>query len=210
MWIAEIWRYPVKSMRGERLDRAMLGPGGVDGDRQLFVRLPNGAIATARRYPRLLTLSGSTGPDGEPLVDGRSWNSAEIGERIEAVTMPGAVLEPADESRFDILPLLVATDGAIAAFGHDGRRLRPNVVIGGVEGLAEREWEGGVLAIGPVRIQLADLRGRCVMTTVDPDTNAQDPEVLRSIVRRFDGRLALNAEVASGGAIAVDDLVDVL
>ena len=48
------------------------------------------------------------------------------------------------------------------------------------------------------------------MTTVDPDTNAQDPEVLRSIVRRFDGRLALNAEVASGGAIAVDDLVDLL
>ena len=210
MWIAEIWRYPVKSMRGERLDRATLGPGGIEGDRQLFVRLPNGSVATARRYPRLLALSGSTAPDGEPLVDGRSWSSPEIGERIEAVTTAGAVLELADESRFDILPLLVATDSAIAAFGYDGRRLRPNLVIGGVEGLSERDWEGRVLAIGPVRIQLADLRGRCVMTTVDPDTNAQDPEVLRSIVRRFDGRLALNAEVANGGAIAVDDHVDLL
>ena len=89
MWIAEIWRYPVKSMRGERLDRAMLGAEGVEGDRQLVVRLPNGAIATARRYPRLLTLAGSTGPDGEALVDGRRWNSAEIGERIEAVTRRG-------------------------------------------------------------------------------------------------------------------------
>ena len=50
--------------------------------------------------------------------------------------------------RFDILPLLVATDGAIAAFGRDGRRLRPNLVIGGVAGLEEREWEGGTLRIG--------------------------------------------------------------
>ena len=50
--------------------------------------------------------------------------------------------------RFDILPLLVATDGAIAAFGHDARRLRPNVVIGGVEGLAERAWEGAVIGVG--------------------------------------------------------------
>lgn len=209
MWVSEIWRYPVKSMRGEQLDRATLGPGGIEGDRQLFVRLPNGAVATARRYPRLLALSGTSGPDGgEPLVDGRRWNSPEISERIEAVTAPGAALELADDSRFDILPLLVATDGAITAFGYDGRRLRPNLVIGGVEGLAEREWEGHVLQIGTVRIKLADLRGRCVMTTVDPDTNAQNPEVLRSIVRRFDGRLALNAEVAVGGAIAVGDAVD--
>jgi uncharacterized protein YcbX len=210
MWIAEIWRYPVKSLRGERLERAVLGPGGVDGDRQLLVRLPNGAVATARRYPRLLALSGSTGPDGEPLVDGRRWDLPEIVERIEAVTVPGATFARGDETRFDILPLLVATDGAIAAFGYDGRRLRPNLVIGGVEGLAEREWEGRVLEIGAVRIQVADLRGRCVMTTVDPDTNALDPEVLRSIVRRFDGRLALNADVACGGAIAVGDRVDLL
>jgi len=210
VWIAEIWRYPVKSMRGEPLDRALLGPGGIDGDRQLLVRLPTGAVATARRYPRLLALSGSTDPGGEPLVDGRKWNVPEIAERIEAVTVPGAMLELADEARFDILPLLVATDGAILAFGYDGRRLRPNLVIGGVDGLAEREWEGRVLEVGPVRIQLADLRGRCVMTTVDPDTNALDPEVLRSIVRRFDGRLALNADVARGGAIAVGDPVQLV
>ena len=42
-------------------------------------------------------------------------------------------------ARFDVLPLLVATDGAIRTFGRDGRRLRPNIVLGGVDGLAERE-----------------------------------------------------------------------
>jgi uncharacterized protein YcbX len=206
MWIAEIWRYPVKSLRGERLEHARLSSDGIDGDRRIQVVLPGGHLATARRYPRLLALSGTTNADGTTLVDGVDWRSDAATRAIEAATVPGARLAQGGLA-FDILPLLVATDGAIAAFGYDGRRLRPNLVIGGVEGLEEREWEGAVLAVGEVRIHLVDLRGRCVMTTVDPDTNASNPEVLRSIVRRFDGRLALNAEVARGGAIAVGDEV---
>ena len=67
-----------------------------------------------------------------------------------------------DESQdwFDILPLLVAVDGAIAAFGRDGLRLRPNLVIGGVEGLEERNWPGHWLRIEKVIIRLDSLRGR--------------------------------------------------
>ena len=101
--------------------------------------------------------------------------------------------------RFDILPLLVATDGAIAAFGRDGRRLRPNIVIGGVQGLAERHWEARGLIIGPAAVYLDSLRERCIMTTYDPDTLEQDVEVLRDIRRRFDGRLALNTAVLTAG-----------
>jgi uncharacterized protein YcbX len=109
--------------------------------------------------------------------------------------------------RFDVLPLLVATDGAIAEFGRDRRRLRPNVIVGGVAGLEEREWEGGRLLIGDVVINIQDLRGRCVMTTFDPDSLAQDKNVLMDIVARFDGRLALNCEVARGGVIHVNQEV---
>jgi len=76
--------------------------------------------------------------------------------------------------------------------------------------LDERGWEGHGLRIGEVVIALADLRGRCVMTTYDPDTLAQDPEVLKSIVRRFDGRLALNAAVAVGGRVRVGDDVQLV
>ncbi len=110
-----------------------------------------------------------------------------------------------DESldRFDILPLLVATDGAIAAFGRDRRRLRPNIVVGGVSGLDERTWPGSQLVIGDVVIGIADLRGRCIMTTFDPDTLDHDPNVLRDIVNRFGGKLALNCEVLRGGTIQV-------
>ena len=100
---------------------------------------------------------------------------------------------------------LVATDGAIAAFGRDGRRLRPNIVIGGVDGLAERTWPGAELHIGDVIIALDSLRPRCPMTTIDPDTLERDPEVLRDIGRRFGGLLALNADIIRPGEIRVGD-----
>ena len=109
--------------------------------------------------------------------------------------------------RFDILPLLVATDGAVAAFGRDVRRLRPNIVIGGVEGLAERDWPGAELHVGDAIVRLDSLRGRCHMTTVDPDTLEVDPEVLRDIVRRFGGKLALNASVVRAGTMRIGDPV---
>ena len=112
--------------------------------------------------------------------------------------------------RFDVLPLLVATDGAIAAFGRDGRRLRPNIVIGGVEGLTERSWPGSYLHIGDVVISVQDLRARCVMTTFDPDTLAHDPQVLRDIVKRFGGKLALNCGVVQEGSIRIGQEVELL
>ena len=56
-------------------------------------------------------------------------------------------------------------------------------------------------------IGLADLRGRCVMTTYDPDTVEQDPAVLRDIVRRFAGRLCLNAQVMRPGSVEEGDAV---
>lgn len=210
MHIAEIWRYPVKSMAGERLAVATLDSGGIDGDRRLYVEDRRGRIITARTHPRLLGHRARTGDDGTVLVDDRPWHDPAIADAVAAIAGEGAQIVPSADGVFDILPLLVATDGAVAAFGHDGRRLRPNLVIGGVAGLDERGWEGRGLRIGDVVIALADLRGRCVMTTYDPDTLAQDPDVLKSIVRRFDGRLALNAAVAAGGRIRVGDPVELV
>jgi uncharacterized protein YcbX len=112
--------------------------------------------------------------------------------------------------RFDIMPLLVLTDGAVEALGVDHRRLRPNLVVGGVMGLAEREWEGRHLAIGNAVVGLANLRGRCVMTTWDPETGAQDLSVLKRIAQEFDGTFALNAWAARPGSIRVGDLVTLL
>ena len=52
--VAEIWRYPVKSMLGERLDAIEVGELGLDGDRRFGVRdLERGSILSAKRAPQL-------------------------------------------------------------------------------------------------------------------------------------------------------------
>lgn len=211
MKVTEIWRYPVKTMAGEKLQRVGTGPFGIEGDRVVHVEDGRGRVITSRSHPRLLGHKGSLATNGEVMVDRRPWDSPEVAAEVADIAGPGAKLVRYDGiERFDVLPLLVATDGAIAAFGHDHRRLRPNIVIGGVEGLTEREWPGGCLRIGKVLIGVQDLRLRCIMTSYDPDTQVQDKEITRGIYRSFEGKLALNCFVIEGGEIAVDDDVQLV
>ena len=211
MNVTEIWRYPVKTMAGEKLQLVRIGPLGIDGDRIVHVEDIQGRVITSRSHPRFLAHKGTLGPDGEPLVDGRPWKSSEVAGEVVAIGGPGAKLVRFDGAeRFDVLPLLVATDGAIAAFGHDGRRLRPNIVVGGVEGLAEREWPGGCLRIGTALIGVQDLRSRCIMTAYDPDTQVRDKGITQDIYKRFAGKLALNCFVIEGGDISVGDAVELM
>lgn len=207
LYVAGLWRYPVKTLAGERLPRAELTLDGIPHDRLVHVRGPEG-VRTSRRHYRLLGLQSTLGPNGQPLIDKYPWDSAEALALVKAAAGDDAWLEAyAGPERFDVLPLLVATDGAVAAFGRDVRRLRPNILIGGVEGLRERDWPGAHLHIGDAVVRLDSLRGRCPMTTVDPDTLERDPEVLRDIGRRFGGRLALNADVVRPGTVEVGDPV---
>ena len=166
MWIVELWRYPVKSLAGERLTEADLQIGGIAGDRIYQVRRSDGRIVDARAHPKMLALHPTLTPNGDLLIDGKPWNSDEMAQIVEdaAAVGPGAHLERRQDSeRFDVLPLLVATDGAVAALGYDYRRLRPNILIGGVKGLAEREWKGRLLRIGSALI----LKG-CTRSLVSP------------------------------------------
>jgi len=211
MKVTEIWRYPVKTMAGEKLQRARIGPLGIEGDRVIHVEDARERVITSRSHPRFLGHNGTLGLDGEPLVDGRPWNSPEVAVKVVDIVGPHAKLVRYDGvERFDVLPLLVVTDGAIAAFGHDHRRLRPNIVIGGVDGLAEREWPGGCLRIGNALIGVQDLRSRCIMTAYDPDTQVRDKGVTQDIYRRFAGKLALNCFVIEGGDISVGDAVELM
>ena len=210
MYVKELWRYPVKSMRGEPLEEAEVAVDGIVGDRLVQVQDARGLV-TARRRSGLLGLHATLGGDGVALVDGEPWWHPHVDELVKQAAGPQShLVSHAGPERFDILPLLVATDGAIIAFGKDGRRLRPNIVIGGVDGLSEQDWEGRTMMIGPVSVYLDSLRPRCVVTTFDPDTLEQDPGVLRDIYRRLGGSLALNTSVQHPGTVRLNDPVQLL
>ena len=197
-------------MAGERVDSVPIDGNGLGGDRVVQVYDRRGRLVTARTYPGLLRLNATIGSDGEPLVDGLRWDSGEVAERVAAAVEPGARLQRFDgPERFDILPLLVCTDGAVRLFKRDVRRLRPNLVIEGVGEHAERGWQGALLRLPDAEIRLADLRARCVMTTYDPDTIEQDHGVLHDIVERFAGRLCLNASVVRVGSVREGDFVEI-
>jgi len=206
--VAEIWRYPVKSLRGESLTQALVTREGIEGDRLVHARRASGRVFTARTHSRMLGLQGSLDGDGAPTIDGARWDEPAALAAIRAVTEPDAELVFAagtGPERFDVLPMSVATDGGVAAVGVDRRRFRANVYLDGVEGLAEREWVGRALRLGDAILGVHQVRGRCVMTTFDPDTLEQDIGVLQKIYFELDGRTALDCHVVEPGRIRVGD-----
>ena len=210
MHIAELWRYPVKSLRGELIQSAEVLETGIRGDREIVViSAERKRVITSRTHHRLLGLQGGISPvDGEATINGIPWQEPAARNLVEqAAGEPVELHHIAGAERFDVLPLLVATDGAIASIGLDRRRFRPNILIGGVKGLAERQWEGKRLRLGAVEIHVAQLRARCVMTTYDPDTLEQDKSVLFRIVSDYDGTMALDCSVTAPGVANVGDEV---
>jgi uncharacterized protein len=214
MNVAELWRYPVKSLRGERLQTAHVGADGVSGDRLAHVRQQSGRVVTSRFRPGLLGLQGSLGDDGEPRVEGLPWDSPGARELVRGAAGPGVELvrfRGGDRGqRYDVLPLTVLTTGMAEAVGVDRRRFRPNIVIAGAAGLEETDWPGYGLRAGTALIGVRNRRARCVMTTFDPDTLEQDAGVLRRIFRTFEGQVALDCWVIEPGSVALGDPVEVV
>ncbi len=211
MRVAELWRYPVKSLRGDPIAKARITPLGIDGDRLVQALRPGGRVYTARTHPGMLGLQGGL-DDGVPTIDGVRWDTPEALAAIRAVTAEDAELVFFDgdgPQRHDVLPMSVATDGGVAAVGVDGRRFRANVYLEGVRGLAERDWVGRELHLGEAVLGVRQVRGRCVMTTYDPDTLEQDITVLQKIVFELGGRTALDCYVIRAGHVRVGDRAEV-
>ena len=189
--MSELWRYPVKSLRGERVDVADIREEGIAGDRIVHVRESSGRVATSRYRPGLLGLAGTLGEDGEPFVDGVLWSEPSVLERVRAVTEPQAELvrfEGVDHGqRFDVLPLTVLTESMARAVGYDHRRFRPNLLIADAPDDAELHWAGYGLRVGgaligvlepKVAVRDDDLRSRHARARSD----GAPPR--RSVVRR--------------------------
>lgn len=210
MHISEIWRYPIKSLRGEKISQAEITVNGIPGDREIAVIGSDGRIITSRTKFRLLGLRGELGSNGVATINGLPWDSEEALRLVNEAAGGGTRLERIPQPQaFDILPLLVATDGAAEFLHIDHRRLRPNIMLANVPELEERHWPGRTIKIGEVRILAEQLRGRCVMTTYDPDTLEQDRGVLKNIVSKLGGTAALDCSVITPGVVRVGDSVEI-
>src|SRR5262245_21564227 len=93
--IAQLWRYPVKSLAGEPLSSTVVGCDGIPGDRIVRVRGPEG-VRTARRQFRLLGLRGRLDADGHPRINGHPWESPDALALVKAAAGADAWLEAYD------------------------------------------------------------------------------------------------------------------
>jgi uncharacterized protein YcbX len=228
--VTELWRYPVKSMQGERVDAVDLTSWGLAGDRRwALFDLDTGFGLTARRSPELLHASARlrgdgveiTLPDGTVAADDAAL-SAWLGKRValRATSEVGTrrYENPADietEAEESWQPF----DGAEHAF-HDGytvtllsagttgdrpmRRFRPNIVVDA----GEDELICSKIHLGGAVVDVTDRVSRCVMVTrSQPGGIEVDRDVLRWIHRTRDGELAVGGPVLREGAVRVGDEV---
>jgi uncharacterized protein len=231
--VLEVWRYPVKSLLGERLDRAELGRGGVLADRgwALF-DVGTGSGLSARRVPELLFATGRLRPDGGVevvLPDGTvtaedgvlsAWAGRPVALRRAdggEGTVPGAGRpEGADTDRWDPFaaadgtfhdnadaPVTLVSTGTLGRW--DRRRFRANVVLAGA---GEDELVGSRVRLGSTELDVVRRVPRCVLVT-RPQAGGigRDTTVLKTVHRERGGDLAVGALVTHPGALAVGDVL---
>jgi len=231
--VEAIFRYPVKSMRGERLEVATLGWHGLEGDRRLAFRRMNDRSGfpwlTASQLPQLLLFApcrredGAPGdlpthvrtPDGEERPVFGEDLALEVGRRygapVEMMQWKHGVF---DEANVSVIALDTVRElGRLAGVSPDVRRFRPNVVVRLARSVpfAEDEWLGGVLSFGEgndapaITVTMRDVR--CSMVNLHPDSATLTPEVLKAVVRANGNNAGVYGAVTRTGELAVGQTV---
>ena len=228
--VAELHRWPVKSMAGQPVDALNIDGRGAAGDRAhaLFDEFKGAPRRlTVRQLPRMLLWhAGYDGADVTPqdvpfpeltAPDGRTfgWRDPELPQALEddlgrpvALRRDLGLMQDLDHS------LLVTTQATLDAVSAaldteiDLRRFRTNVhVVLDAEPYAEEEWEGRELTIGAATFRLLHPCERCVIPTRDPETAQKFPELLRWLTREHRGLFGMNARPLNAARIAIGDSV---
>ena len=209
MRVAELWRYPVKGLRGEQVEQLEVAAGGIPGDRGVQVVDERGTV-TGRRKQRMIAVPATLAAGGQALVDGQPWDSDGAAAAVRAVAGKGARLVAADGGHaHDAAHILVVTDGGLAQLGYDRRRFRPNIVVEGVDGAVEQDWVGRRLRVGGALLSVDEPCERCVITTIDPDTIEVDLEVLERTRVELGGLMGVYCSVLEPARVAVGDPVTI-
>jgi uncharacterized protein len=233
MRVLELWRYPVKSLQGERLDSAMVTGDGLEGDRRFAIfDVETGFGLTARRAPELLFASARLGDDGGvdiTLPDGShapdddalsEWLGRPVELRSAELQTPRRYENPEVDFERETERDWAPFEGAPGPFhdssrtrvslvstetigAWDRRRFRSNVLL---DGAGEDALVGSRVALGDAVLDIGKRIGRCVMTTrPQPDGIERDLTVLRTIARERDACLAVGALVLRPGRVSVGD-----
>lgn len=224
--VAGVWRYPVKSMAGEALDRVEVGWHGLAGDRRwALVRAgqeSNGfPWLTIREQPTLWgyrprLVEPAFPDDSEVRIRTPAGAELDVADPALAAELGGHVrVMKLDRGAFDTFPLSLISCQTLAALGAlvgrslEVERFRPNLVIDGLDGEPYQEdaWVGATIRIGALRIRVDKRDRRCVMVNVDPATSARDPAILRTITRVRQACLGVYGSIVTPGAIAAGDPV---
>jgi uncharacterized protein YcbX len=234
--VAELWRYPVKSLQGERLDAAALSADGIEGDRRFALfDAETGLGLTARRVPELLFAAARLRDDGTPAITLPDGSTAEddaalsdwLGRRVELraadvagdrrryeipvddeldTAGPWRVFQGASGPFHDSGRARVSLVSTATLGDWDRRRFRANVLL---DGEGEDGLVGTWVGLGEAVLDVRDRLTRCVMTTrAQPGGIERDPSVLRTIARERDACLAVGALVRRAGCVRVGDRLE--
>jgi uncharacterized protein len=210
--VAQLWRFPVKSMAGESLTEADVYWHGIRGDRRYALVQPelvhsNFPWLTIRERaelvgyrPRLLS--------PERPEDSRVAVRTPAGEELDVVEVTqrlGARSIKLNRGAFDSAPLSLIGLGTIGEL--DPRRFRMNLVIDARAPFAEDAWIGHTLRIGGLRLRVDRPDSRCTIITTDPDTGERDPKILKEYGRVHNACAGVYCSVVQPGVAAVGDEV---
>jgi uncharacterized protein len=217
--VVEVWRYPVKSMGGERLDACLITDAGLEGDRRwaLVDGTVNraGKLLSIRQDERLMTYRARLAdnvvevvtPDGET----RQLEDGMVAHLTERTARP-LTLRDAAGANFDDSHVLLVNMASVAAFGLeagfpvDHRRFRANLYVDGLEPEEELRWLGGRIKAGDAELEVTKRCDRCVVITRDPETTTASPELLRILTETHETCMGLYCRVVRPGRVAVGDL----
>ncbi|MFI7410643.1 MOSC domain-containing protein [Streptomyces sp. NPDC049627] len=228
--IERIWRYPIKSTGGERLESVAVDERGLLGDRLYAVRDGEGRFGSGkntrrfRRMPGLLRLRSRypkaespaepelLDPDGTPVADATAYLRRYLRRDDVEVAREESV------PHFDQLPLSVLSTAtldrmrtALPGIPVDERRFRPNLLIRtppGTPPFVEDQWLGAQVRLGPTAcVTFVRSSERCVMVNEAQQELPHSPFVLKTVARLHAMRLDALATVTQPGTVHVGDPV---
>ncbi|MCR6501558.1 MOSC domain-containing protein [Shinella sp. CPCC 101442] len=229
--IRELWRYPVSSLTGERLDLIDLDATGVAGDRQWGL-FDAGSMAVAapeseRRWRPAPGLQARMGADGPEIsTDGSAWHRVPSPAADAAASNHLAFPvrfqhfgEIHAIPRYERDPLHILTTASLARLQAllpaaivDTRRFRPNILVETGDGevdFVEQRFIGKRLLIGAAVVEITEPCTRCAFTALGQPGLPFDKDVLHAIARHGDGGFGVLAKVVATGRIALGDTVAV-